>query len=65
MTNRECIICDLPINADNPASDDDDDICALCETAAQITTREELISGGIDPDDSPIVLAAEIMKRIG
>lgn len=64
MTNRECAICDELINADNPASDLDDEICAACDDDAIDETRDELRAAGIDPDDAPVIIAAEISRRI-
>lgn len=59
--NNECIICDKPIIT---PSELDSDICQECDDEAVEETRDELREAGIDPDDAPIVIAAEIMRRI-
>jgi hypothetical protein len=61
MARKDCVICDKPIAT---PSELDDDICADCDDAAVADTEDELRSAGIDPDDEPVVIAAEIMRRL-
>ncbi|MEU6325011.1 hypothetical protein [Streptomyces sp. NPDC047009] len=61
MASKECVICDEPIAT---PSELDDGICADCDGAAVAETEDELRSAGIDPDDEPVVIAAEVMRRI-
>jgi Zn finger protein HypA/HybF involved in hydrogenase expression len=58
MAKPECIICDEP-------SDDLDTegICPDCHDDAAAETADELRAAGIDPEDPPVVIAAEIMRR--
>lgn len=58
----DCFICDEP-NA--KPSEADPNICTGCQDEAEEDTRAELTAAGINPDDHPVVIAAEIARRIG
>ncbi|WP_155553641.1 hypothetical protein [Streptomyces sp. E1N211] len=55
----ECLICE------EERDDLDGDICADCHADAAAETAEELRAAGIDPTDPPVVIVAEIARRIG
>ncbi|MGC5236882.1 hypothetical protein [Streptomyces albogriseolus] len=53
----ECLICK------EERDDLDGEICADCHAAAE--AAEELRAAGIDHTDPPVVIVAEIARRIG
>lgn len=54
-----CEICDEERDAV-----DEGGVCALCHDENAHDTDAELRAAGIDPRDSPVVMAAELMRRI-
>jgi hypothetical protein len=57
----ECDICEEERDATEV---DDQGVCNDCHEENAEETREELRAAGIDPEDSPVVIAAEIARRI-
>ncbi|MBG7704866.1 hypothetical protein HCJ76_44095 [Streptomyces sp. MC1] len=59
MPNKtECVICDEVRDVD------EDEICAQCHGENAADTADELRAAGIDPADAPVVVAAEIARRV-
>jgi hypothetical protein len=54
-----CEICDEECDAV-----DEEGVCALCHDENAQDTDEELRAAGIAPEDSPVVMAAELMRRV-
>lgn len=57
----ECVICE---EDRDPATVDAEGICAHCHDENAEDTAAELRTAGIDPNDSPVVMASEIARRI-
>lgn len=59
MPNKtECVICE------EIRVVDEDEICAECHEENAADTDAELRAAGIDPTDAPVVVAAEIARRV-
>jgi hypothetical protein len=57
----ECDICEEERDATEV---DEEGVCDDCHAENAADTAEELRAAGIDPEDSPVVIAAEIARRI-
>ncbi|QKZ20277.1 hypothetical protein [Streptomyces chartreusis] len=54
-----CEICD-----EERVAADEEGVCALCHDENAHDTAAELRAAGIDPEDPPVVMAAECARRI-
>lgn len=54
-----CEICDEERDAV-----DEEGVCSECHDDNAEDTAAELRAAGIDPEDPPVVMAAELMRRI-
>ncbi|MER7937848.1 MULTISPECIES: hypothetical protein [unclassified Streptomyces] len=58
------VICEVCEEPRDPGTVDDEGVCDECHAENAEDTADELRAAGIDSEDSPVVIAAEVARRV-